>query len=120
MVTATDGKTPWKILEVVMSIMLALLTVMGAAGLRIGWGIKEEQVDQGERISAIEANRFTTKDALDVTTAAAASREAIWSEIASIKEALGHKANTEDVPPPQVVRELERLQREIEKLRNGD
>lgn len=83
----------WKVLEIVILVLLSI-----SVGLS-GWNLSKT-VDLGERIAAIEANRFTAKDGLEV-----------WRE-------LGKKADSDNVPPPEVIRRLDSLERQLEKV-NG-
>jgi hypothetical protein len=78
----------WKILEIAVLALLAINT-----GLT-GWTLNKV-VNLSERITAIEANRFTAKDGLE-----------LWKEMAK-------KAYSDDVPPPEVLRRLDALERQI-------
>jgi hypothetical protein len=62
-------------------------------------------VEQGKEIAAIKANRFTSSDGLSV-----------WQKIAEIQAQLAEKADEDNVPPPEVIRWLERHDREIDRL----
>ena len=61
-----------------------------------------------QRLSLIEGTRFTNEDGRD-----------LWKEYGVLREMLAKKANVADVPPPEVLRRLERLELEIRELSRG-
>lgn len=83
-----NGKTVplWKLLEILILCLLAVNT-----GLT-GWTLNKV-VSLSEKVAAIEANQFDASDGLEV-----------WRELAN-------KANTKDVPAPEVLRRLDTLER---------
>lgn len=67
-------------------------------------------------VASVKANRYTVEDAHLDTLKTANDILLVWKEISQIKESLSLKINAADVPPPHVVRWLERHDREIENL----
>lgn len=61
------------------------------------------------QIIEVQASRFTAEDGKEV-----------WQEIADIREALGKKADRDEVPPDEVIRWLQRHDREIGDLRKDN
>lgn len=86
----TNGKNLplWKMLEIVILLLLAINT-----GLT-GWSLNKA-VSMSERISTMEANRFTASDGLEV-----------W-------KALSAKADSKDIPAPETLRRLDYLEKII-------
>ena len=91
-----------KSFDVVMGLLQAIsLTLCGWILLTI--------IDHGQRLTAIEANRYTSQDALIAERAVASQLSDLWRR-------MGEKADTDDVPPPEVLRRLESLEHLIQRL----
>jgi hypothetical protein len=75
----------WKALEIAILILIGLNTALTS------WTLTKA-VALSERVSAIESNRFTARDGLDV-----------WIE-------LGKKVNQDQIPSPEVLRRLESIE----------
>lgn len=98
-----------KAVEIGVPVLVSFNTVLLAFGLQVAWKVAanhEARLDEmTQTIATIEADRFDAQDGLEV-----------WQEIARIREDMAMKANIEDVPPPEVIRWLERHDREIQDL----
>lgn len=77
--------------------------------------LKQNGSEQAAAISAIQASRFTSEDAM--TLAAAQAQEALdlWKAIGEIKTDLGRKIDAVDVPPPTVIRMFEEHTRRLDR-----
>ena len=71
-------------------------------------------IDQGNRLTAIESNRYTSADALIAERGNAEATYDILIEIGQLRTDIAGKANTKDVPPPEILRWLERLEKRID------
>ena len=76
----------------------AIWWVMSGMVGALGWMVVQ--------IVAIQSNRFTAADGKEV-----------WQEISEIRREMAFKANINEVPPPEVLRWLQRHDRDIEKLK---
>ncbi len=104
-------KIAWRLMDIVLTV--SLFATLGVAG----W-TATKVVDLSERMSAIEGNRFTSADGLEV-----------WKEIAAVRESIAAMPN--EVPPDWFKAEVdevkakqieivERLIRVEERLKNHD
>lgn len=106
----------WEILQIITAILLTVIT--GISGWTVTTVIShgEKLAATDERISAIESNRFTRADALILMQGSAKETLQIWNSISEVKASLDNKIEAEDIPSPEVVRWLERLEDRVHDL----
>ena len=104
-----DTSTRLKAFDIIMGILQAISLSLA------GWMLYTI-VAHGERLSAIEASRYTSRDAMEAEKATAAATLATWQEITRLWTAVTMKADATNVPPPEVVRFMDRTEARISVL----
>jgi heme/copper-type cytochrome/quinol oxidase subunit 2 len=97
----------------VFEIVVSLIQVLAVAF--IGW-LSVTTINQGEAIASMMSNRYTAQDALEQQKADAEGALALWKEVSSIRQDLADKADAANVPSPETLRRMERLQDEVDRL----
>ena len=82
----------------------------------VGAALFTKIVQHESRLAAIEANRYTAKDAHDAQVRSAQEVQAVWKEIASIRENLAKMPK--EVPPQWFLDRVDGIEREIRELRS--
>ncbi len=91
-----DKLTTWRVLDVVMSLLLAIVTAL------LSWNLKTTY-SHGMKLSEIDGNRFTAGDGLEV-----------WKEISAIRTELAMLPR--EVPPQWFIDDVGDLKRALESL----
>jgi len=86
----------WRILDIVLAFLVAISSATA------GWGAKAV-IDLQNRVTAIEASRFTAAMGLEV-----------WQEIAAVKQSLA--ALPREVPPKWFIDRVDALDRKLESI----
>ena len=101
--------TMWKAIE------LAIVCLITTNVTLTGWSLRQI-VGLKSDMAAIQANRFTSRDGMVTTKLVGDQVAAIWREISSIREDLAKKANTSDVPPPEVLRRMKAIEEKLDQI----
>jgi len=99
----------WKAME---------LAIIGLVTINVGltsWSLTSI-VDLKAAVAAIQSNRFTSRDGMKIEQRMGEQVAAIWKEVSQIRERMAKKADTSDVPPPEVLRRLEQIERKLDTI----
>ena len=108
MVVDRDGPM-WKAIELV---IVGLVTINVAMQ---GWSLRQI-VDLKQDMAAIKADRYTVRDGLQTTKLMGEQVSAVWKEISDIRQSIAKKANTTDVPPPEVLRRMKAIEEKLDSI----
>jgi hypothetical protein len=99
----------WEVLQVIMGLVITVSTAINA------W-LLTTVINHGERLATIEANRYTSEDALGMANAQAEQLLSIWTAISELRGELDGKAAIDRVPPAEITRWLERLETRMDRI----
>ena len=108
MVVDRDGPM-WKAIELVVVGLIAINVAL------TGWSLSTI-VELKTDMAATKANRFTSRDGMDLEKRLGLEISSIWKGIASVREAQALKADRSGVPPAEVMRRLSVIEQKLDIL----
>ena len=100
-------KPMWKAIELSIMFIVSLNVALQGWSLKQIIGLKSD-------MAAIQANRFTARDGMLTTKLIGEQVAIIWKEISDIRQDIAKKANSTDVPPPEVLRRMKAIEEKLD------